>query len=734
MNEWYTSKELAGLPGCPASDRNIRILAEKGHWQKRKKVKGKGFEYHISSLPVLTQTHLRQQHMQQSLRHENAVNSAAQQQAQLLESDHTLAKSMGLITLNNLSDKARKKALAKLEVLKARQDFIELAKRKTEAEQQFDKLYNSGNFPISDATKAIVTQVNWRTLRRWQQVLNTQGVAALGGKYRPKATSVEQQAQLQQFLIALITSKPHLRNQAKALRENAELKAAEFGWKTPSESAIRRWAERWLADNRAAFISLTNPDAYNNQHRPLYGRMYPWLNSPNQIWEFDSTPTDVMLNADGKLRRYALVAAIDVYTRRPMVLVTPSSNSEGICLLLRRCLISWGMLNSDGIARTDNGSDYVSQRVTGIFDLLGCNQSRTRPFSGWEKPYIERFFGTLSRALFELLPGYIGHNVSDRQAIESAKAFAQRIGGKNKRQNEAELLSLSLTAPQLQDIIDQWIQHSYMHTVNDGFKGRLKGKTPFEVYTESGYVPKRIANPHSLDLLLNQVDDATVIRGSVKAGGIQYTAPELMESAWDRKRVRVFIDPSDVGRATLYSLEDWGSYVEAVNLDLVGRDIDPAAFRQARKDDKKVLASFRRAARELQDKFGIDTLAAEGLAKAAAERGNLTSFVPKTEVTDNPALAALSQSIPTQTTPSERQLVNLSRESNALGEAANRVNQNHATVMRSEHEKAEELTLESMNRALSERELQWLNDYRLKYRLFAKRLDKLKEDTKKAAN
>ncbi|WP_345858691.1 DNA-binding protein [Shewanella algae] len=733
MNEWYTSTELAGLPGCPASDRNIRILAEKGHWQKRKKVKGKGFEYHISSLPVLTQTHLRQQHMQQSLRHENAVNSAAQQQAQLLESDHILAKSMGLITLNNLSDKARKKALAKLEVLKARQDFIELAKRKTEAEQQFDKLYNSGNFPISDATKAIVTQVNWRTLRRWQQVLNTQGVAALGGKYRPKATSVEQQAQLQQFLIALITSKPHLRNQAKALRENAELKAAEFGWKTPSESAIRRWAERWLADNRAAFTSLTNPDAYNNQHRPLYGRMYPWLNSPNQIWEFDSTPTDVMLNADGKLRRYALVAAIDVYTRRPMVLVTPSSNSEGICLLLRRCLISWGMLNSDGIARTDNGSDYVSQRVTGIFDLLGCNQSRTRPFSGWEKPYIERFFGTLSRALFELLPGYIGHNVSDRQAIESAKAFAQRIGGKNKRQNEAELLSLSLTAPQLQDIIDQWIQHSYMHTVNDGFKGRLKGKTPFEVYTESGYVPKRIANPHSLDLLLNQVDDATVIRGSVKAGGIQYTAPELMESAWDRKRVRVFIDPSDVGRATLYSLEDWGSYVEAVNLDLVGRDIDPAAFRQARKDDKKVLASFRRAARELQDKFGIDTLAAEGLAKAAAERGNLTSFVPKTEVTDNPALAALSQSIPTQTTPSERQLANLSRESNALGEAANRVNQNHATVMRSEHEKAEELTLESMNRALSEREQQWLKDYRNKYRLFAKRLDALKPETKKAA-
>ena len=53
--------------------------------------------------------------------------------------------------------------------------------------------------------------------------------------------------------------------------------------------------------------------------------------------------------------------------------------------------------------------------------------------------------------------------------------------------------------------------------------------------------------------------------------------------------------------------------------------------------------------------------------------------------------------------------------------------------MRSEHEKAEELTLESMNRELSEREQQWLNDYRKKYRIFAKRLDALKQETKKTA-
>ncbi|MCG9722143.1 DDE-type integrase/transposase/recombinase [Shewanella sp. Isolate7] len=572
------------------------------------------------------------------------------------------------------------------------------------------------------------------TLYRWRKAYSDKGLMGLvdtrGGA---QPLLLDEQPGLQEFLIALVTGKPHLIDQYKKLRSEAIKKAPDFGWEVPSIGAVRRWMTRWHEQNIAAFTSLTNPDAYNNSHRPLYGTMYPWLSGPNQVWEFDSTPTDVMLNANGKLRRYAVVAAIDVYTRRPMVMITPSSNSEGICLLLRRCMMTWGMLEKDGVARTDNGSDYVSQRVTGIFDLLDYRQERTRPFSGWEKPFIERFFGTLSRALFELLPAYIGHSVSDRQKIEAAKAFAQRIGGKNKAANEAEALELAMTPAELQKMIDDWINYDYMHQTHEGFKGELKGKTPFEVYAQCRYVPQFVANPHSLDLLLNHVGDATVIRGSVSAGSVKYTAPELQESVWDRKRVRVFLDPADVGRATLYALDDWQQCVEAVNLDLIGRDIDPAAFRQARKDDKKVLSSFRRAARELQDKFNIDTLAAEGLAKAAAERGSLTSFVSKKEATDNAALTALSLSS-ASTDAGDAHLNRISQVASTVGAAAHKVNQSHASAMRTEHEKAEELTLASIERQLSEREQQWLADYRRKYRLISRRLDQLKSEAKKAAN
>ncbi|MFV0597658.1 DNA-binding protein [Shewanella sp.] len=715
MNKaWFSPQELLQLPGMPTTVQGIRFKAKTESWESRKKEGSKGFEYLLGSLPPITQAHLRQQAVKNTTSREvAAARQVLATPASLVEKKTELQQQFLVLPTSK-----QQVAMERYQLLTEMANFVEpfiAAGRRTDGVVAFAKQCGQ--------SKA--------TLYRWQKAFEEKGMMGLVDTRGGAQVSVmAEQTELQQFLIALVTGKPHLLTKYKTLQQEAEKKANDLGWTVPSIGAIRRWVQRWHSDNIAAFTALTNPDAYNNSHRPLYGTMYPWISSPNQIWEFDSTPTDVMLNAHGKLRRYAVVAAIDVYTRRPMVLVTPTSNAEGICLLLRRCLLNWGMLEKDGIARTDNGTDYVSQRVAGIFNMLDIDQSRTRPFSGWEKPYIERFFGTLSRALFELLPAYIGHSVSDRQKIESAKAFAQRIGGKNKAANNAEALELAMTPEALQKIIDDWIQYDYMHRVHEGFKDELAGKTPFEVMNESGYIASRVANPHSLDLLLNHVGDATVVRGSVKPGNsVQYTAPELQEAAWDRKRVRVFLDPSDVGRATIYALDDWTQCVDAVNLDLIGRDIDPAEFRKARNEEKKVLASFRRAARELQDKFGIDTLAAEGLAKAAAERGSLTSFTPTPTTTDNPALAALSQ----VSSDSDRLLASLSRQSQSIGEAAERVNQNHATVMRTEHEKAEELTLATLERELTEREQLWLKEYRLKYRMFAARLDKQLEAVKKAA-
>lgn len=53
--QWYSAKELAGLPGMPGTERGVNGWGDKGKIGRRKKLKGKGWEYDFNSLPVETQ-------------------------------------------------------------------------------------------------------------------------------------------------------------------------------------------------------------------------------------------------------------------------------------------------------------------------------------------------------------------------------------------------------------------------------------------------------------------------------------------------------------------------------------------------------------------------------------------------------------------------------------------------------------------------------------------------------
>ena len=55
---WYSAQELAGLPGMPGDESNIRKAAKKNLWASRNKLRGKGLEYALTALPVETQKHL----------------------------------------------------------------------------------------------------------------------------------------------------------------------------------------------------------------------------------------------------------------------------------------------------------------------------------------------------------------------------------------------------------------------------------------------------------------------------------------------------------------------------------------------------------------------------------------------------------------------------------------------------------------------------------------------------
>ena len=104
--------------------------------------------------------------------------------------------------------------------------------------------------------------------------------------------------------------------------------------------------------------------------------------------------------ADGK--RYAIVAAIDIWSRQARVLVVPTSRATAIATLLRCCILEWGMPEA---VRTDEGKDYTSRHVLGVLADLEVEHRPCPPYTPEAKPFVERFLGTLTRDLFATLPG-----------------------------------------------------------------------------------------------------------------------------------------------------------------------------------------------------------------------------------------------------------------------------------------------------------------------------------------
>ncbi|AEB49280.1 DNA-binding protein [Aeromonas veronii] len=728
MSTWYTAQALAGLAGMPVYPDGVRKKAEREEWQSRKREKGKGAEYHISSLPSETRRYLAEQAVAAQGQAVTDHAAGGKAMAKLLAREVPVKPEAGRKLLT-LGEGARQKVDARLLILQAADIFLapyQACQQGEVGRRAFIEAYRARSLSLPASVYDRQKPFSLITLRRWQSALADEGPAALAGNYqRERPSTVEQSPDLAQFLTALVTAKPHLANKWGALHELASQynEMNQLGWQIPSQSSLRRWMVKWLADNKVAFTYATNPDAYNNKYRSAIEEMYPWMAQPNDVWEFDSTPVDAML-VDG---RHSIIAVIDVFTRRVRLLVAKTSSSEGICLLLRKTLLAWGTLNDNGVMRTDNGSDYVSQRVMSICTLLGMNVSRSNAYSGWEKPHIERFFRTLSHGLIELLPSYIGHCVADRQVIEARKSFAQRLEEKRKPDAEKEIFELAMTACELQSLLDNWLDARYHNRKH----GSL-GMTPNEKYGHARYQRRAIGDESALDLLLNHIGEATVSKGFIKAGGLKYTAPELLEHNWKSQRVSVFLDPSDVGRAILYRTGDWNERIEAINIDLLGNGVSPDAFRAAKRADAKALAGFRREMRNVAKTFGIDQLHQDVVRHFVSQARDIAQFQRSDLTLDNPALAALSgvavPGEPAQFSAAELAAIEARREEKAARQQATAGQESRA--LKTEYEQAICLAEKELDAPLTEREREWLTRYLYSHKLMAKRINRHLDDVR----
>ncbi len=620
MKQWFAAAELVGLPGMPGTPRGVNWKGEQGEIERRKREHGKGWEYHIESLPTDTRAHLAAQAITaESAAPEAKAGAAAACTLKVSERIKRIvsheSRQTGLADLAQLPDGQRSRAEARFDLVLACEAFFEGSRLpRSHALISFCHLYNAGELPVADPVRMEIHHVHPATLQRWRARLAAGGVIDLSGRYsnRKGASKIESQERLRGFCAGFVHDYPH----ASAQHIYEGLRARFHNdpqVSLPSKRAVERWLNAWRAANAQTFLAVSNPDDWRSRHMVAHGSFA--ASRLNEIWEFDATPADLML-IDG---RHSLSGVIDVYSRRPKLLVTKSSTAVALSALIRWALLNWGIPE---IAKTDNGQEYIGHHSARVLRALEIRHEKCPPFEPHHKPHIERFFNTFSHHLVELMPGYIGHNVAEQQALRARKSFAERLW------KRGEEIAVSLTSIQLQQIADEWCESLYMHRTHHG----LDGKTPAELVRNWREPVKRITNERALDLLLAEAPDNHG-RRTVGKKGIRikwageprhhwYIAPELGQ--WVGQEVFVQFDPAGgMGRIYVSGGEQFICVAECPELTGIDR-AEHAAL--ARATQKQWLREQKEALRADAKQANTRGIAAEILAHHRAQIANLVEF------------------------------------------------------------------------------------------------------------
>jgi putative transposase len=611
----------------PSTMQGLRKMASRSSWTSRDRAGlGGGREYLLSSLPTETQAAL------VAIRSKEAV-SAGQLAARkdLLKADLRKAANdaqRGRFTMlqgwrGNWMD-------ARLAILTAFRTFSAEMPRisKAEAAVLFCRAYNESHADAGSEARALYPDIGHQTVLRWEREVKAKGLAGVVTNYGNRRGSgvIESNPALHDFVVSHMGLYPHT-TAANALRAIS----ARFGAGTVHERTLSRFMAGWKAKNKSVYQSVTNPDAWRSSTMAAFGNRSEGIERPNQRWEMDSTPADVLLT-DG---RYNVLGVIDVATRRARLLVSKSSKAVAVAALLRRALSDWGVPEA---IKTDNGSDYVSKHVVRVVDELGIEHQLCTPFSPDQKPHIERFLQTFLHGPMEMLSGFIGHNVAERKAIDERKPFAKRMF-----KEDSDGPCYALSAEEFQRFCDQWVSNIYEREPHNG----LNGKTPAEAYADAvGFKPKMIADERVLDVLLAEhagggAGGATVQKKGLRHDNAWFISADL--GLYIGQRVHVRLDPTDLGR--LYVFDHEGQFLTiAENPARTGMDRREVAA-HARAKQKAQLKAERAALRATAKRVNTDDLVNEILATKAIDAGKLTYLPKPTETHDTPALEAAREAM-----------------------------------------------------------------------------------------
>lgn len=225
---------------------------------------------------------------------------------------------------------------------------------------------------------------------------------------------------------------------------------------------IKRYLGGYYADSskRLEYIMITKgEDKAKSYQQPAMGDQGEMITRRNQCWQIDSSPLDVMVRdgEKGEAIRANILSFVDVYSGRCVASIERESNALGLIRLM------WKALNTLGkpdYIKGDNGKDYLSKQFQYLLNGLNIDYDRAIAYSGDEKGFVERHFGTLQHAGISQTPGYLGFNLAMREAIEQRTPkkdrHAKDENGLPKKTNLKYLLTLDQARARFETEVLTW--------------------------------------------------------------------------------------------------------------------------------------------------------------------------------------------------------------------------------------------------------------------------------------
>jgi putative transposase len=651
-----TAKKLAGLPGMPSSVKQVIEWGNQGKIASRPVKKQDGSlskfrEYAIASLPDETRAALATANTKVGYAEAPVVKTAARhakalkQSADEAERQRQAARAQSMLDFGRLPLAKQQGANAKLAIILAYRSYIaDHRLAKTLGAQTFCHEYTLDRIDVAPWVRNEIPSLHPATLRGWIRDEYEFGMMALVDVYgnRKDQSKIETwnrlslpdgtvRAPMADTIETIILKYPWITEK----KCNEALRAILPDAVTVSNKSVMRFMNKWKEQNAQRYALACNPDDYKNRYQPAFGSRSEDITGPNQRWEIDATPADILATD----ARYKIIGVTDVGCARLKLYATRTERTRDNAFAMRRCLLEWGVPYPGGEVRTDQGSAYDNPQFSGLMHDLDIRQHICNPFSGDEKPHIERAFHTFSHDLVELLPGYCGHDVSQRKAIEAQKSFAQRL------KDPSAVIEINMTGEELQAFCDRWCD-AYHNT-----KHSRLGMTPNQAFARWAQPIRTITDERILDVLLYE----PVRRGGrlphIGKKGIRidnsFYIHELLEAHMG-ERCRAFQDPLNLGRIIVNVLNRqgvWEFLCIAIDPerepDGISREEVARASRHLHSEHKKEMQRLTNAAkRELKGVNLVDAVLTMREREAAEAQGNVVPFPKQTVPHESAGLVA----------------------------------------------------------------------------------------------